>query len=112
MKSFYIETGDRVIVDGEKLGTLRFCGTTKFAAGLWAGVELDKDMGKNNGSVNGVKYFNCPKNKGIFIPAGRVTKVRIFLFSSEENFELFLNKFYFRSAKTIVKVALLLNLMS
>lgn len=40
-------------------GTLRFCGSTEFSAGLWAGVELDKAEGKNDGSVAGVQYFTC-----------------------------------------------------
>lgn len=46
-------------------GTLRFCGTTQFAAGMWAGVELDEAVGKNNGSVAGVQYFTCQPSYGI-----------------------------------------------
>lgn len=49
--------GERVIVasatGGTKIGILRFLGTTDFAAGEWAGVELLTPMGKNNGSVAG-----------------------------------------------------------
>ena len=26
---------------------------------MWAGVELEKPIGKNNGSVNGISYFTC-----------------------------------------------------
>ena len=37
----------------------RYCGTTEFADGMWAGVELEKPIGKNNGSVNGISYFTC-----------------------------------------------------
>jgi len=32
--------------------------------GLWAGVELDDPAGKNNGSIDGILYFNCPPNYG------------------------------------------------
>lgn len=42
-----------------QVGTLRFCGSTEFSGGLWAGVELNKPEGKNDGSVAGVQYFTC-----------------------------------------------------
>ena len=43
-----LRLGDRVIVtssQGSKAGALRFLGTTEFAAGQWAGVELDDPLG-------------------------------------------------------------------
>ena len=43
---------------------LQFCGRTVFAPGLWAGVELDEAAGKNNGSIDGIFYFQCPPNYG------------------------------------------------
>ena len=46
-------------------GVLRFCGQTEFAAGEWAGVELDEPVGKNDGSVGGVTYFHCTPNHGM-----------------------------------------------
>ena len=61
-------------VAGNKLGTLRFCGTTEFAAGMWAGVELDTADGKNDGTVKGMRYFRCEPDHGIFIPANKVAK--------------------------------------
>lgn len=48
-------------------GLVRFIGQTKFAEGIWIGVELDTPDGKNNGSVNGVEYFKCAANHGIFV---------------------------------------------
>ncbi len=58
--------GDRVVVDGDKLGMVGFIGETQFARGMWAGVILDEPDGKNNGRVNGVQYFDCPPNYGLF----------------------------------------------
>jgi len=42
--------------------------------GLWFGIELDKPVGKNDGSVNDRRYFTCKQNYGIFAPSSRVQK--------------------------------------
>ncbi|XP_071378753.1 CAP-Gly domain-containing linker protein 4 isoform X2 [Centroberyx affinis] len=69
-----IRLGDRVVIAGQKVGTLRFCGSTEFSGGLWAGVELDQPEGKNDGSVAGVQYFNCRLKHGIFAPLSKISK--------------------------------------
>ena len=52
--SDWIRPGIRVNVKDKGLqGTIRFFGTTEFAPGKWAGVELDEPKGKNNGNVKG-----------------------------------------------------------
>ncbi|XP_038065837.1 uncharacterized protein LOC119735945 [Patiria miniata] len=67
--------GDRVMVSGSKLGTLRYIGTTKFGEGDWAGVELDDELGKNDGIVAGIMYFQCKPKHGLFVPVHKVAKV-------------------------------------
>ena len=57
--------GEDVLVGGEKTGTLRFCGRTQFASGVWCGVELHDKTGKNNGSVAGVTYFKSKPGHGM-----------------------------------------------
>ncbi|XP_054862023.1 CAP-Gly domain-containing linker protein 4 isoform X2 [Amphiprion ocellaris] len=69
-----IRLGDRVVIARQKVGTLRFCGSTEFSGGLWAGVELDKPEGKNDGSVAGVQYFTCRITHGIFAPLSKISK--------------------------------------
>ncbi|KAJ8401198.1 hypothetical protein AAFF_G00387800 [Aldrovandia affinis] len=69
-----IRMGDRVVIAGQKVGTLRFCGSTDFAGGQWAGVELDDPEGKNDGSVAGVQYFSCRPKHGIFAPLSKISK--------------------------------------
>jgi hypothetical protein len=59
-----------------KLGHVRFIGKTKFAHGLWIGVELEQSgAGKNNGSVKNITYFECPPNQGVFVKADKLSPV-------------------------------------
>ena len=58
--------GDRVLVDGQKEGVIGFIGETQFAKGIWTGVILDVPEGKNDGTVSGVRYFECEPNCGLF----------------------------------------------
>ncbi|XP_014254749.1 restin homolog isoform X3 [Cimex lectularius] len=66
--------GDRVWVGGSKPGHIAFIGETQFAPGDWAGIVLDEPIGKNNGSVGGIKYFQCENKKGVFSRLGRLTR--------------------------------------
>ncbi|XP_040586704.1 CAP-Gly domain-containing linker protein 4 isoform X2 [Mesocricetus auratus] len=76
LTSLGLKLGDRVVIAGQKVGTLRFCGTTEFASGQWAGIELDEPEGKNNGSVGRVQYFKCTPKHGIFAPLSKISKVK------------------------------------
>ncbi|XP_029887496.1 centrosome-associated protein 350 isoform X5 [Aquila chrysaetos chrysaetos] len=67
--------GDRVLVSKVQPGTLQFKGLTKFAKGFWAGVELDKPEGNNNGTYDGIKYFDCKEKHGIFAPPQKISHI-------------------------------------
>ncbi|XP_013420578.1 CAP-Gly domain-containing linker protein 3-like isoform X2 [Lingula anatina] len=77
------ELDDRVIVAGQRKGTVRYVGETKFAPGTWYGIELDRPAGKNDGSVNGDRYFTCKPKHGVFAPSSRVQKVPAYMGSTE-----------------------------
>ena len=62
----------RVVCNGRRTGTVRFCGGTKFSDGVWVGVELDEQKGKNNGSVGGTVYFSCGNQYGLFLRSAQV----------------------------------------
>jgi dynactin 1 len=66
-----IPVGSLVEVSAGK-GTVRFSGHTQFSQGKWIGVELSEPKGKNDGTVNGVAYFSCRLNYGVFVRASQV----------------------------------------
>ncbi|XP_035861591.1 dynactin subunit 1-like isoform X11 [Sander lucioperca] len=55
-----------VIGKGQR-GTVAYIGATLFASGKWVGVILDEAKGKNDGTVQGKRYFACEENHGIFV---------------------------------------------
>ncbi|KAM6219118.1 centrosome-associated protein 350 [Rhynchocyon petersi] len=67
--------GDRVLIGNVQPGTLRFKGVTSFAKGFWAGVELDKPEGNNNGTYDGIVYFACKEKHGIFAPPQKISHI-------------------------------------
>ena len=67
--------GDRVFVNKRRQGVLRFFGKTEFQSGLWAGVELDESVGKNDGSLGNYRYFACKANFGVFCAASKLSHI-------------------------------------
>uniref|UniRef100_A0A7M4EFK0 Dynactin subunit 1 n=1 Tax=Crocodylus porosus TaxID=8502 RepID=A0A7M4EFK0_CROPO len=71
-----LKVGSRVEVIGKGYrGTVAYVGATLFATGKWVGVILDEAKGKNDGSVQGRKYFTCEENHGIFV---RQSQIQVF----------------------------------
>uniref|UniRef100_A0A8C6Q109 CAP-Gly domain containing linker protein 1 n=1 Tax=Nothobranchius furzeri TaxID=105023 RepID=A0A8C6Q109_NOTFU len=68
------QVGERVWVNGNKPGIIQFLGETQFAPGQWAGVVLDEPIGKNDGSVAGVRYFQCEALRGIFTRPSKLSR--------------------------------------
>jgi len=67
-----ITVGTRVITELGDVGTVRFKGRASFREGIWVGVELARAVGKNDGSVQRVRYFRCLPSHGIFTRATRL----------------------------------------
>jgi len=53
--------GDRVRVQGGKLGTVKFIGEVHHNSGVWVGVELDQPKGSGDGVFKGKRYFKCKR---------------------------------------------------
>ncbi|KAJ3585634.1 hypothetical protein NHX12_014353 [Muraenolepis orangiensis] len=63
-----------VIGKGQR-GTVAYVGATLFASGKWVGVILDEAKGKNDGTVQGKRYFTCEENHGIFVRQSQIQLV-------------------------------------
>ncbi|KAG6011531.1 hypothetical protein E4U54_008036 [Claviceps lovelessii] len=59
--------GQTVLLSDGRKATVRFAGQTSFQVGDWIGVELEDKTGKNDGSVQGIRYFDCPAGYGMFV---------------------------------------------
>ncbi|XP_044039419.1 dynactin subunit 1-like isoform X5 [Siniperca chuatsi] len=63
-----------VIGKGQR-GTVAYIGATLFASGKWVGVILNEAKGKNDGTVQGKRYFTCEENHGIFVRQSQIQVV-------------------------------------
>lgn len=69
-----LHVGMQVLLSSvSEMGTIRYLGTTEFAPGLWLGLELRNSRGKNDGSVEGRRYFSCRPGYGVLVRPSRVT---------------------------------------
>ncbi|XP_060756438.1 kinesin-like protein KIF13A isoform X5 [Neoarius graeffei] len=62
----WMAPGEQVWV-GTRSGTVHYVGGVEFAQGIWVGVELDRAVGKHNGTVQGRVYFRCATGHGVFV---------------------------------------------
>lgn len=70
-----LAVGEKVWVEPVKdVGVIRFLGATQFQTGDWVGIEMEKPLGRNNGCVAGVQYFDCKEQHGIFVRPHTVSK--------------------------------------
>eukprot|EP00960_Hanusia_phi_P028054 747179-Hanusia_phi.AAC.4 len=71
-----ISIGCKVTVKGKSKGVVRYIGPTKFGAGIWVGVELDKPKGQHDGSYDGQRYFTCKPMHGVYAIAADVQPLK------------------------------------
>ena len=61
------QVGQAVELPNGVRAVVQFIGNTNFAPGDWIGIELEDASGKNDGAVQGHRYFNCLPGHGMFI---------------------------------------------
>ncbi|XP_047368285.1 kinesin-like protein KIF13A isoform X7 [Vespa velutina] len=73
----WVVVGESVLVRPYSYsGVIAYVGPTEFASGIWIGIELDAPTGKNDGAVNGHRYFNCRPKCGIFVKVDKLIQDR------------------------------------
>jgi len=80
-----MKVGDRCEVTvGGKRGEVKFVGKIPaIAPGWWIGVQYDEPVGKNDGTVKGARFFECPPKFGGFL---RPDKLQVGDFPEEDIF--------------------------
>merc|ERR1719242_2094258 len=70
--------GDRVYLEGGRVGTVRYIGPIKTGlnADQYLGIELDEGFeGTSGGSIDGEEYFKCPPMSAVFVLPDDVIEV-------------------------------------
>jgi hypothetical protein len=71
--------GDRCKTEpNARSAEVRFVGKVPGMRGFWVGVQYDEKVGKNDGVLNGKRYFRCPAGHGGFVRGTKVTRVRAY----------------------------------
>ncbi|KAL9329887.1 hypothetical protein ACSQ67_004890 [Phaseolus vulgaris] len=81
-----IKVGSRCEVEpGAKRGVVKFVGRAEsLGPGFWVGVQYDEPLGKHDGMVKGVRYFECPPSQGGIV---RPEKVKVGDYPERDPFE-------------------------
>lgn len=69
------KVGQKVETLAQQQGIIRYVGPIHVSDGMWYGIELSTAIGKNDGSVRGERYFDCPPQHGLFIREGNIQRV-------------------------------------
>ncbi|OAL50105.1 hypothetical protein IQ07DRAFT_587775 [Pyrenochaeta sp. DS3sAY3a] len=69
------KVGQTIETSAQQQGLVKYVGPIHVAEGFWLGIELPTPTGKNDGSVRGERYFQCPPGHGLFIRDSNVVRI-------------------------------------
>jgi len=58
----------------QQIGICKWIGNLKGKEKLFVGIEIEEGNGDCSGAFDGVQYFKCPENKGMFVPISGIRK--------------------------------------
>ena len=69
--------GDKVVTSpGDRVAYVMFVGQLpNMPAGYWVGVQYEEKVGKNDGTLQGKRYFTCPPGHGGFLRASKISSL-------------------------------------
>ena len=69
-----MKVGDRCeLIDDQNRGEIAYVARLPdMGQGFYLGVRLDEPYGKNDGTYNGIKYFECMPSYGVFLRPDKV----------------------------------------
>lgn len=70
-----IKLGQTVETSSARRGVVRYIGEVAGKDGVWAGLQLATPTGKNDGSVRGDRYFDCPPLHGVFVRVEDILRI-------------------------------------
>ncbi|EOB12071.1 Kinesin-like protein KIF13B [Nosema bombycis CQ1] len=59
--------GDKIQMKQGIEATVKYIGPIDNKEGQWIGLELSKEIGKNNGFIYGKKYYECKEGCGLLV---------------------------------------------
>lgn len=76
-EGIYVDMNCQVTMnDGNvRTGVVKYIGIPEGRSAYMVGVKLNGPYGKNDGSANGVRYFTCGPNEGVFVKPEKVVPV-------------------------------------
>lgn len=69
------KVGQRIETNTHRTGIVKYVGPIHVAEGAWLGIDLQEASGKNDGSVRGERYFDCPPQHGLFVKETDILRI-------------------------------------
>ena len=69
------ELNDKVALKKKREGVIKYIGRVKDKKSYWFGIEItNTQLGKHNGTLDGVEYFKAKSHKGVFVQSKDIKK--------------------------------------